>query len=80
MNYALAIGIVMLSVASAAAQTGQRGQSSTVVPSPFQSLGNIIRNPDAPPPPPPAVTSEPLRLPTAIPPNTVGTGSNRAGR
>jgi hypothetical protein len=41
-------------------------------------LGNVIRNPDAPlPSPPPTVTSEPLSLPTAIPPNTVGTNNGR---
>jgi hypothetical protein len=40
----------------------------------MQSLGNVIRIPDALPPPQlPQVTSEPLGLPTSIPPNTVGT-------
>jgi hypothetical protein len=44
----------------------------------MQALGNVIRIPDAPPPPqPPQVTSRPLALPTAIPPNTVGTNSGR---
>jgi hypothetical protein len=44
------------------------------LPGSMQSLGNVIRIPDALPPPQlPQVTSEPLGLPTSIPPNTVGT-------
>ena len=68
-------------VASAAAQTASanRANSATgaVIASPFQALGNITRNPDAPPPPPPRQVTEPLRLPTVIPPNTIGTTSGR---
>ncbi len=70
----------MLSGLPAAAQTASsRAGASPVtgapIPGAMQSLGNIIRNPDAPPPPPPRqVTSRPLALPTAIPPNTINQG------
>jgi hypothetical protein len=43
------------------------------IPAPMQALGNIIRNPTVPPPAPPRTPVEGAPLPTAIPPNTVGT-------
>jgi hypothetical protein len=59
-------------------QAGANPVTGAPLPGPMQSLGNVIRNPDAPPPPqPPQVTSEPLGLPTAIPPNMVGTYTGR---
>ena len=73
--------LLMLSglAAPAAAQTASpnRGGNPPPISSPFQALGNITRNPDAPPPPPPRQVTEPLRLPTVIPPNTIGTYSGR---
>jgi hypothetical protein len=79
MRALFAVAILALSATPVWAQTAQSSQT-TVVLSPFQSLGNIIRNPDAPPQAPQTGTSEPLRLPTAIPPNTVGTNPNTPGR
>jgi hypothetical protein len=73
MRRILAIMVATAIGSPAWAQTQQPAQTTTLVVSPFQALANVLRNPDAPPPsPPPTVTSEPLRLPTAIPPNTVG--------
>jgi len=68
-----------LAVPAAAQTTSSNAGANPVtgapIPSPFQSLGNIIRIPDAAPPPqPPQVTSRPLALPTAIPPNTIYRG------
>jgi hypothetical protein len=63
-------------VAPAAAQSvssnaGTNPVTGAPVPGSMQSLGNIIRIPDAPPPQQPAqVTSEPLALPKSIAPNT----------
>jgi len=72
------LAFAILSFASAPA-LAQNQQPTPVPPiSPFQALGNVIRNPDAPPlSQPQTVTSEPLRLPTAIPPNTVGQNPGR---
>jgi len=80
MRTLLAILILSGLAVSAAAQTassraGANPVTGAPIPGALQSLGNIIRNPDAPAPPPPRqVTSQPLALPTAIPPNTVGSG------
>ena len=81
MNKLLAV-VMMLSgfAVPAAAQTassnaGANPVTGAPIPGPMQALGNIIRNPQTPPPPqPPQVTSQPLALPTAIPPNTVNQG------
>jgi hypothetical protein len=43
------------------------------IPAPMQALGNIIRNPTVPPPAPPRTPVSGAPLPTAIPPNTIGT-------
>ena len=43
------------------------------IPAPLQALGNIIRNPTVPPPAPPRTPVSGAPLPTAIPPNTIGT-------
>lgn len=69
--------------APAAAQTyssnaGANPVTGAPIPGAMQSMGDVIRIPDAPPPQqPPQVTSQPLALPTSIPPNTVGTYSGR---
>ncbi len=74
---------LILSGLAARAQTvssnaGANPVTGAPIPGAMQSLGNVIRNPEAPPPPqPPQVTSEPLGLPTSIPPNTVGTYTGR---
>jgi hypothetical protein len=78
MRVALAIGILALSMASAWAQTSRREQPATVVPSPFQALGNIIRNRNTPPPQ--TSTGHSLALPTAIPPDTIGANPSKTGR
>ena len=76
MRLLLAIAVATSINVPAWAQAQPPAQTTTVVVSPFQALANVIRNPDAPPPsPPPTVTSEPLSLPTAIPPNTIGQDS-----
>jgi len=73
-----AMAVLALCAAPAWSQTSQREQPASVVPSPFQALGNIIRNRNAPSPAPPQTgTSRPLALPTAIPPNTVGANPRR---
>jgi hypothetical protein len=78
MRTTFAIMFLTLGAASALAQTLQSGQPPTVVPSPFQSLSNIIHNRNAPPPPPPKTgNGRPLALPTAIPPNIVGANPGR---
>lgn len=41
--------------------------------SPFQALGKVIQNPTVPPPAPPSTPVSGGPLPTAIPPNTIGT-------
>jgi hypothetical protein len=80
MKRLLAVLIVSGLAAPAAAQTvssnaGANPVTGAPIPGSMQSLGDVIRIPDAPPPPqPPQVTSEPLALPTSIPPNTVGAG------
>ena len=77
MRLQLVIALFVCVPLSALAQTPQSVQQSqqqpNVVLSSFQALANVLRNPDAPPPQPlPSVTSEPLSLPNAIPPSTVG--------
>jgi len=63
---------------TASSNAGANPVTAAPIPGAMQSLGNVIRIPDAPPPPqPPQVTSEPLALPTSILPNTVGTYSGR---
>jgi len=80
MRRILAILILSGLAAPAAAQTvsanaGANPVTGAPIPGSMQSLGDVIRVPDAPPPQqPPQVTSEPLALPTSIPPNTVGGG------
>jgi hypothetical protein len=86
MNRLLAVSILPVLIWSglaAQAQTvssnaGANPVTGAPIPGAMQSLGNVIRIPDAPPPQqPPQVTSEPLALPTSIPPNTVGTSGGR---
>lgn len=83
MKKLLAVLILSGFAVPAAAQTassnaGVNPVTGAPIPGPMQALGNIIRNPQAPPPPQPQqVTSQPLGLPTAIPPNMIGTGSGR---
>jgi hypothetical protein len=73
MKTLLALLILSGLAAPAAAQTASPNPMTAPIPSPFQALGNITRNPNAPPPPQPRqVTSQPP-LPTIIPPHTIGT-------
>ena len=44
--------------------------------SPFQALGKVIQNPTRPPTPSPATPVSGAPLPSAIPPNTVGSPAN----
>lgn len=77
MKFLLAVLLLGLTATGAMAQSsGNTGQAAPIIVSPFQALGNVIRNPDADPPrtyprhanPPPA---EPAPPPTIIPPGTL---------
>ena len=71
----LALIALLVLITSPAWAQGSANPVPAAPVSPFLALGNILRNPEAPPPPPPGQgTSQPLPLPTAIPPNTIGTG------
>jgi len=77
MKFPLAILLLGLAATGAMAQSrGNTGQTAPVIVSPFQALGNVIRNPDADPPRkyPPRTSSpsvEPAPPPSIIPPGTL---------
>jgi hypothetical protein len=77
MKFPLAIFLLGLSATTAMAQSsGNTGQAAPIIVSPFQALGNVIRNPDADPPrryPPRPVPpqTEPAGPPSIIPPGTL---------
>ena len=78
MKIPLAVLLLLgFAVAGAMAQSRDNaGQTAPVIASPFQALGNVIRNPDADPPrtypprPNPPRT-EPAAPPSIIPPGTL---------
>ena len=76
MKFPLVVLLLGLAVTGAMAQSRDNGQTTPIIASPFQALGNVIRNPDADPPrnyprranPP---TTAPAPPPTIIPPGTL---------
>jgi len=74
---ACAIGLALATPAMAQ----QQPQQPVTVPGPFQGLGNVLRNPDAPnsnparPRRPANPPSQPAPPPTIIPPGTLDNGA-----
>jgi hypothetical protein len=72
MKLSIVILILALAATAAMAQSQPRnGTNSPVVASPFQALGNVIRNPDADPPRKYTPRTTPAAPPTIIPPGTL---------
>ncbi|MBN9546496.1 MAG: hypothetical protein J0I19_13570 [Alphaproteobacteria bacterium] len=75
MKFPLVVLLLGLAVTGARAQSRDNGPTTPVIASPFQALGNVIRNPDADPPrnyPRRASpTTAPVPPPTIIPPGTL---------
>lgn len=72
----LRIASCAMLLAFTAPAMAQQQPGSTTVSGPFQGLGSILRNPNAPSPRPPAnPPKEPLPPPTIIPPGTLQNGA-----
>ncbi len=75
MKFPLVVLLLGLAATGAMAQSRDNGPTTPIIASPFQALGNVIRNPDADPPrnyPRRAnPTTAPVPLPTIIPPGTL---------
>ena len=81
-TFAIASRVAMLALLLATPAMAQQQPSQPVtVPGPFQGLGNVLRNPDAPNPSatrprqPANPPSQPAPPPTIIPPGTLDNGA-----
>jgi len=72
MKLPLAVFLLALAITGAMAQS--RGDQPPVVASPFQALGNVIRNPDADPPRTTPRRANPLSAQPAPPPTIIPPG------
>ena len=70
------VSIALLAIMASAMPALAQQQPQPIVPSPFQGLANVLRNPDAPRPRPRAQPApQPAPPPTMIPPGALNNGA-----